>query len=67
MDVILGLIILAILLGLYFLPTIIAVSRHKRNAVAIGALNLLLGWTLVAGEPFDAFNADEGFMGVEIK
>ena len=30
---------------LYFLPTIIAASRSKRNTLAICALNLLLGWT----------------------
>ena len=30
---------------IYFLPTIVA--RHKRNATAIFALNLLLGWTLI--------------------
>ena len=38
---------LAILLGLYFLPTIIVISRRKRNAVAVGALNFFLGWTLI--------------------
>ena len=47
MEVVIGLVILAILLGLYFLPTIIAVSRHKRSAAAIGALNFFLGWTLI--------------------
>ena len=47
MEAVIGLVVLAILLGLYFLPTIIAVSRHKRNAVAIGALNFFLGWTLI--------------------
>ena len=31
----------------YFLPTIIANGNHKRNAGAILALNLLLGWTLI--------------------
>ncbi|HVN01550.1 MAG TPA: superinfection immunity protein [Caulobacteraceae bacterium] len=41
--------ILAVLLGLalYFLPTFIAASRKKQNALTIFALNLLLGWTLV--------------------
>ena len=33
--------------GIYFLPTIIAFLRHKRNRVAILALNSLLGWSLV--------------------
>jgi len=31
----------------YFIPLIIAIVRKKGNVVAIGALNLLLGWTLV--------------------
>lgn len=31
----------------YVLPALIATWRQKRNALAIGALNLLLGWTLV--------------------
>ena len=37
-----------ILMGaaIYFLPTIAALARGKRNAGAIFALNLLLGWTL---------------------
>lgn len=33
--------------GLYFLPAIVAYSRKKRNAGAILALNILLGWTLL--------------------
>ena len=32
---------------LYFLPTLIASRREHRNLVAIGALNLFLGWTLI--------------------
>jgi Superinfection immunity protein len=31
----------------YFLPSLVSVLRHKRNAEAIFVLNLLLGWTLV--------------------
>lgn len=44
-----GLIIVAIAvgLGLYFLPTIIAMLRKKKNAGAIFALNLFLGWTFL--------------------
>ncbi|WP_110642444.1 superinfection immunity protein [Salinicola sp. CPA57] len=42
-----ALISMAISLALYLLPTIIAAARHKRNVVAIGALNILLGWTLI--------------------
>jgi TPR repeat protein len=32
---------------IYFLPSIIANARHHNNAMAIFALNLLLGWTLL--------------------
>jgi hypothetical protein len=34
-------------LAVYFLPTLVAVNRHKRNALAIFALNLSLGWTFI--------------------
>jgi thiol:disulfide interchange protein len=37
----------AIGLGLYFLPTIIAIARHKRNGLAIFAVNLFLGWSFI--------------------
>jgi len=40
-----GLLLLGVALFLYFLPTYC--GRNKRNAGAIFALNLLLGWTLV--------------------
>jgi hypothetical protein len=36
-----------IVLGVYFLPTIIAAVKKKKNSGAIAALNLLLGWTLI--------------------
>jgi len=32
---------------IYFLPTIVALVRHKRNTLSIFLLNLFLGWTLV--------------------
>jgi len=32
---------------LYFLPTIVAFARSKRDAVSILVLNLLLGWTAI--------------------
>lgn len=37
------------LLGIviYFIPAMIAHNKEKRNAGAIFALNLLLGWTLL--------------------
>jgi hypothetical protein len=31
----------------YFLPSIIALIRKKKNVVAIFLLNLLLGWTIL--------------------
>ena len=34
-------------LALYFLPTLIAAGRRKRNTLAIFALNLFLGWTML--------------------
>ncbi len=34
-------------LVLYFLPTLVAVRAHKKNQIAIFALNLLAGWTFV--------------------
>lgn len=47
MSVIVGLIPLAILLAIYFLPTLVALSRRHQSAVAIFVLNLLLGWTVL--------------------
>jgi hypothetical protein len=34
-------------MALYFLPTIVALARRKRNSGAIFALNLLLGWSFI--------------------
>jgi hypothetical protein len=36
-----------LLLFLYFVPTFVAGGRGHRQAVAIGVLNALLGWTVV--------------------
>lgn len=45
---VLSVLLLMVALGaIYALPTIIAASRRKKNAVAIGCLNLLLGWTFI--------------------
>jgi hypothetical protein len=41
------LIVFFIGLAIYFVPTIVARTRGHRNAMAIGVLNLLLGWMLV--------------------
>lgn len=42
-----GFVALALVIGGYFLPTIVASNRKHRNRGAIGMLNLLLGWTLL--------------------
>ena len=42
-----GIVVLILCLALYFLPSIFAFNRKKRNALAIFALNLCLGWTLI--------------------
>jgi hypothetical protein len=36
-----------ILLALYFLPSLIAGSRHLHERTAITMLNLFLGWTFI--------------------
>lgn len=47
MDIIFATAIFIIVVALYLLPTIIAVTRIHHNAMAICALNVLLGWTLL--------------------
>jgi hypothetical protein len=42
-----GGLVLLIIVVVYFLPTLVAIVRSKRNTNAIGVLNLLLGWTFV--------------------
>jgi hypothetical protein len=42
-----GITLFVISLALYFLPTIVAVVRKKRNTLAIFLLNLFLGWTFI--------------------
>jgi hypothetical protein len=37
----------AFILVAYFFPTLVAVLRRHRNALAIGLLNLFLGWTVI--------------------
>jgi hypothetical protein len=41
--------VLAAVVGLvlYFAPFLIALAGNRRNLLGIGALNLLLGWTVV--------------------
>ncbi len=45
-SVLLVVIVLAIVF-VYFLPTVVALLRHKQNTLAIFLLNLFLGWTFV--------------------
>lgn len=47
MDSIFGLYLIALLVGLYFLPTAIALDRHVMNKWSVVVINLLLGWTLI--------------------
>ena len=42
-----GLILLAGILALYFLPTIVAALRHHHNTAMIAILNFFLGWTFI--------------------
>lgn len=47
MDGVVALIVIAIGLGVYFIPAIVASANNHPQAGAIGVLNLLLGWTLL--------------------
>jgi T4 superinfection immunity protein len=38
---------LLIVLGLYFLPTIVAFSRKVINRGSVAVINMFLGWTLI--------------------
>jgi len=42
-----GIIVFIIIIASYFLPTIIALLRGHRNALAIFLLNFFLGWTFI--------------------
>lgn len=39
--------LIIVLIGLYFLPTIVAVARKVSNQGSVAVINLFLGWTLV--------------------
>jgi hypothetical protein len=36
-----------VVLGLYFIPALVAEVRKHHNSMAIGLLNFLLGWTVL--------------------
>ena len=42
-----GLFVLTIILGLYFVPGILATARHAKNAAAVWVIDIFLGWTMV--------------------
>jgi hypothetical protein len=42
-----GFVLIGVLLALYFLPTGIAYVRKHQNLLAVGIVNLALGWTLL--------------------
>ncbi len=39
--------IVAVAVGLYFAPTIVAFRRHVSSPWSVAVLNVFLGWTLV--------------------
>jgi len=42
-----AILVLLLALGLYLMPTIVAVMRDKANTGSILVINLFLGWTLI--------------------
>jgi len=46
-GVIMGLVLMAFLAAIYFIPLIIAGCREHPNVVPIGIVNLFFGWTLL--------------------
>lgn len=46
-DMFAGLIVLLILIGIYLIPTIIAICRKAYYAAAAITINILLGWTFL--------------------
>src|SRR3989304_4920555 len=46
-DIPVGIVSLFISLALYFLPTIVALSRRGPNSGSVTLINLLLGWTVI--------------------
>ena len=45
-SVLLSLVLLALVIAVYFLPTIVAVRTKHRSTTALFLLNLFLGWTI---------------------
>lgn len=42
-----GMIVLALILGIYWLPTFLAFHRNVSSPLSVGVVNLFLGWTLI--------------------
>ena len=47
MDILVSLWILALLIGVYFVPTIVATQRNVVNKWSVAVINAFLGWTLI--------------------
>ena len=47
MDIVIFLIVAALMLWLYFVPSIIAVKRNHKNHMPIILLNIFLGWLMI--------------------
>ena len=46
-SIILVILLFIFLISLYFLPTIVAFMKRRRNRLPVFLLNLLLGWSFV--------------------
>lgn len=42
-----GVVLLAVVLVIYFVPLLVAKDRHHPQIVAIGVINVFAGWTLI--------------------
>lgn len=47
MDILVSLWVLALLVGIYFIPTIVATQRNVVNKWSVAVINAFLGWTLI--------------------
>src|SRR4051812_26343810 len=42
-----GLLVIAVIIGAYFIPSIVAVARNMHNSGTIFVINLFLGWSFI--------------------
>lgn len=47
MDILIFILMFAVLIYVYFIPSIIAVKRDHKNGLPIALLNLFLGWLFI--------------------